>query len=332
MPAEIKGLAGGVPTDVGQYQISGKLGEGTFGVVLKGTHKLAGERVAVKVLEKRRMQQADDIERVGREIQILKQLRHPHVVRLWEIIYASSRIYLVMEFAAKGELFQYIVKQVRLRARGAYQRAAAAHRTSLTRALSLRALRRAGCARTRASASSSRLWPASRTSTQIMWCTATSSRRICSSTASATSASSTLASRPSARGVENGCARERPPPQQQLARVGSHNPHLTPPPPPTSLPPLFPLRCAPGQVLKHACGSPCYAAPEMLTREGQATGYVGHPVDIWSTGASSNALPHPHHHPQPSSNPPHHLLSRAPFFCAACRRDALRDDLRLPPL
>ena len=111
---EMKGLSGGVPSDVGQYNISGKLGEGTFGVVLKGTHKVAGEKVAVKVLEKRRMQQADDIERVGREIQILKQLRPPHVVRLWEIIYASSRIYLVMKFAAKGELFQYIVKQVRV--------------------------------------------------------------------------------------------------------------------------------------------------------------------------------------------------------------------------
>ena len=115
MPAPPKsGLQGGVPTEVGNYAVSGKLGEGTFGVVLKAQHKYAGEKVAVKVLEKRRMQQADDIERVGREIQILKQLKHPHVVRLWEIIYATDRIYLVMEYAAKGELFQYIVKQVRV--------------------------------------------------------------------------------------------------------------------------------------------------------------------------------------------------------------------------
>ena len=65
------------------------------------------ERVrSVQVLEKRRMKQADDIERVGREIQILKLLRHDHVVRLWEIIHTPARIYLVMEFAARGELFQ----------------------------------------------------------------------------------------------------------------------------------------------------------------------------------------------------------------------------------
>lgn len=49
-------------------------------------------------------------------------------------------------------------------------------------------------------------------------------------------------------------------------------------------------RCAPGQVLKHACGSPCYAAPEMLTRSGQQHGYVGHPVDVWSAGVTLFAM------------------------------------------
>tara|TARA_B100000768_G_C11019926_1_gene265708 strand:- start:140 stop:526 length:387 start_codon:yes stop_codon:yes gene_type:complete len=84
---------------VGNYQIGERLGEGTFGTVVKATHAIAGERVAVKVLEKKRMQQADDIERVGREIQILKLLKHPYVVRLWEIIYEKDKIYLSMECA-----------------------------------------------------------------------------------------------------------------------------------------------------------------------------------------------------------------------------------------
>lgn len=77
---------------VGNYQLSGRLGEGTFGTVLKATHRIAGERVAVKVLEKKRMQQAEDIERVGREIAILKMLKHPNVVRLWYASQPKSRL------------------------------------------------------------------------------------------------------------------------------------------------------------------------------------------------------------------------------------------------
>ena len=66
---------------VGNYLIGGRLGEGTFGTCLKATHKIANEKVAVKVLEKKRMVQAEDIERVGREIAILKMLKHPNVIR-----------------------------------------------------------------------------------------------------------------------------------------------------------------------------------------------------------------------------------------------------------
>ena len=215
MPAPPKsGLQGGVPTEVGNYAVSGKLGEGTFGVVLKAQHKYAGEKVAVKVLEKRRMQQADDIERVGREIQILKQLKHPHVVRLWEIIYATDRIYLVMEYAAKGELFQYIVKQGRLR-------------EDEGRRFFVQIV--AGVAYLHAN---------------------------------------------------HVVHRDIKP--ENLLLDGDRNIRIVD----------FGLstRCAPGQVLKHACGSPCYAAPEMLTRSGQANGYVGHPVDIWSMGVTLFAM------------------------------------------
>eukprot|EP00966_Prymnesium_polylepis_P050883 1178237-Prymnesium_polylepis.1 len=74
-------MTAGKDEKVGNYVIGGRLGEGTFGTVLKATHRIATEKVAVKVLEKKRMQQAEDIERVGREIAILKMLKHPNVVR-----------------------------------------------------------------------------------------------------------------------------------------------------------------------------------------------------------------------------------------------------------
>jgi 5'-AMP-activated protein kinase catalytic alpha subunit len=56
------------------------LGKGTFGKVKVGTHNLTGEKVAVKILEKDKIADVSDVERVAREIHILKIVRHPHVV------------------------------------------------------------------------------------------------------------------------------------------------------------------------------------------------------------------------------------------------------------
>jgi 5'-AMP-activated protein kinase catalytic alpha subunit len=65
--------------------------------------------VAVKVLEKTKIKDKKDVERISREIKILKQTHHPNVVQLYEIIETEKDLYLVMEFAAGGELFDVIV-------------------------------------------------------------------------------------------------------------------------------------------------------------------------------------------------------------------------------
>lgn len=62
------------------------IGEGTFGKVKLGTHILTKEKVAVKILEKSKIVDVADVERVAREIHILKIVRHPNVVQLYEII------------------------------------------------------------------------------------------------------------------------------------------------------------------------------------------------------------------------------------------------------
>ena len=55
-----------------------------------------------------------DVERVTREIKILKMARHPNIVQLYEIIETSRQLYLIMEYVPGGELFDYIVKRKRL--------------------------------------------------------------------------------------------------------------------------------------------------------------------------------------------------------------------------
>jgi serine/threonine protein kinase len=90
------------------------LGKGTFGKVKLGTHLKSGESVAVKILEKSKIKDSGDVERVARELHILKATRHPNVIQLYEIIETSQALYLFMEYADGGELFEYIVKNTRL--------------------------------------------------------------------------------------------------------------------------------------------------------------------------------------------------------------------------
>jgi 5'-AMP-activated protein kinase catalytic alpha subunit len=95
---------------IGNYFLQKTIGEGTFGKVKLGIHTLTGEKVAVKILEKERITDASDVERVSREIHILKLIRHPNIIQLYEIIETPKKLYLIMEYASGGELFDYIVK------------------------------------------------------------------------------------------------------------------------------------------------------------------------------------------------------------------------------
>ena len=50
-----------------------------------GTHLITGEKVAIKILEKDKIKDQSDVERVTREIHILKIVRHPNVIQLYEV-------------------------------------------------------------------------------------------------------------------------------------------------------------------------------------------------------------------------------------------------------
>ncbi|CAD8077667.1 unnamed protein product [Paramecium sonneborni] len=92
------------------YTLGNTIGEGTFGKVKIGTQLQTGEKVAVKILEKARVQDESDVCRIAKEIDILKKIRHPHIIQIYEIIDTAKDIYLIMEYASGGELFEYIVK------------------------------------------------------------------------------------------------------------------------------------------------------------------------------------------------------------------------------
>ena len=70
--------------------------------------------MAIKILEKDKIHDQKDVERITREIKILKKVRHPNVIQLYEIIETEKELYMIMEYCNGGELFDYIVKRKRL--------------------------------------------------------------------------------------------------------------------------------------------------------------------------------------------------------------------------
>ena len=90
------------------------IGQGTFGKVKLGMHIPTQQKVAVKILEQTKITEDRDYERITREINILKKLRHKNIVQLFDSVYSKRHIYLIMEYAEGCDLFEYINKKKRL--------------------------------------------------------------------------------------------------------------------------------------------------------------------------------------------------------------------------
>ena len=91
-----------------KYLLMRTLGKGSFGKVKLALHTLSGEYIAIKILEKNMLKNDDDLMRVRREIDILKRLRHPNIIQLYDIIETEHYFFFVMEYAEIGELTNYI--------------------------------------------------------------------------------------------------------------------------------------------------------------------------------------------------------------------------------
>lgn len=96
---------------VGNYLVHEKLGQGGFGSVMKGVHAETGEAVAIKFVPKSTFRQFSDLQRVFMEIQALRNLRHPNVIRILDVADHPENICFIMEFASGGELRGYVEKQ-----------------------------------------------------------------------------------------------------------------------------------------------------------------------------------------------------------------------------
>ncbi len=99
---------------IGNYILSNTIGTGTFSKVKLGIHLPTQQKVAIKILDRDKIKDENDIERISREIQILKVLRHDNIAQLYENITSERHIYIIMEYVDGKDLFQYIYSLTKL--------------------------------------------------------------------------------------------------------------------------------------------------------------------------------------------------------------------------
>ncbi|KAJ8762649.1 hypothetical protein K2173_010670 [Erythroxylum novogranatense] len=115
MASRGSGGTGGSRTRVGRYELGRTLGEGTFAKVKFARNIETGENVAIKILDKEKVLKHKMITQIKREISTMKLVRHPNVIRMYEVMASKTKIYIVLEFVTGGELFDKIASKGRFK-------------------------------------------------------------------------------------------------------------------------------------------------------------------------------------------------------------------------
>ncbi|XP_036961748.1 serine/threonine-protein kinase MARK1 isoform X4 [Acanthopagrus latus] len=99
---------------VGNYRLLKTIGKGNFAKVKLARHTLTGREVAIKIIDKTQLNPTS-LQKLFREVSVMKILNHPNIVKLFEVIETDKTLYLVMEYASGGEVFDYLVAHGRMK-------------------------------------------------------------------------------------------------------------------------------------------------------------------------------------------------------------------------
>jgi MAP/microtubule affinity-regulating kinase len=103
---------------IGHYELDKSIGQGNYAKVRLATHTLTGEKVAVKIIDKTKLDKATS-KKLFREVKIMKMLNHPSIVRLYEVIDTPEELYLILEYVPGGEVFDYLIAHGRMKEKDA---------------------------------------------------------------------------------------------------------------------------------------------------------------------------------------------------------------------
>ncbi|XP_054639457.1 NUAK family SNF1-like kinase 2 [Dunckerocampus dactyliophorus] len=90
-----------------RYEFLETLGKGTYGKVKKAKER-SGRLVAIKSIRKEKIKDDQDLVHIRREIEIMSSLCHPHIITIYEVFENKDKIVIVMEYASRGDLYDYI--------------------------------------------------------------------------------------------------------------------------------------------------------------------------------------------------------------------------------
>lgn len=93
-----------------KYEIGRLLGQGTFAKVHHARDLKTGMSVAIKMIDKEKVFKVGLMDQIKREISVMRLIRHPNVVELYEVMATKTKIYFVMEYVKGGELFNKVAK------------------------------------------------------------------------------------------------------------------------------------------------------------------------------------------------------------------------------
>ncbi|KAK6296843.1 hypothetical protein J4Q44_G00329850 [Coregonus suidteri] len=99
---------------IGNYRLLKTIGKGNFAKVKLARHILTGKEVAIKIIDKNQLNPTS-LQKLFREVRIMKGLNHPNIVQLFEVIETENTLYLIMEYASGGEVFDYLVSHGRMK-------------------------------------------------------------------------------------------------------------------------------------------------------------------------------------------------------------------------
>ncbi|XP_034147439.1 MAP/microtubule affinity-regulating kinase 4 isoform X3 [Esox lucius] len=99
---------------IGNYRLLKTIGKGNFAKVKLARHILTGREVAIKIIDKTQLNPTS-LQKLFREVRIMKGLNHPNIVQLFEVIETEKTLYLIMEYASGGEVFDYLVSHGRMK-------------------------------------------------------------------------------------------------------------------------------------------------------------------------------------------------------------------------